>query len=118
MRRVLIVDNELTIRFAIAAILQLAGYETFEADNGLTALRIFSHDTDFAVIISDIQMPQMDGLQLLRQVQRSYAAIPMVIVSSSAQQLMEFRAHRAVGYLRKPFTRHQLLSTVNIAANT
>jgi CheY-like chemotaxis protein len=116
MRRVLVVDNEPTTRFAVAATLQQAGYETVEADNGLTALRVFGHDTDFAAIVSDIQMPHLDGLQLLEQMRSHYITIPMVIISAFPQQLMGFRAHGAVGYLRKPFTRHQLLNMVNTAA--
>jgi DNA-binding NtrC family response regulator len=115
MQRVLVVDNQPTMCFAIAAILQLAGYETVEADNGRTALNILSRDTDFAVVLSDIQMPHLDGLQLLEHMQQHHAAIPVIIVSGLAQRMGEARTQGAVACLSKPFTRHQLLNTVYMA---
>jgi CheY-like chemotaxis protein len=116
MQRVLVVDNEPPMRFAIAATLQQAGYETVEADNGLTALNILARDTNFAVIISDIQMPHMDGLQLLEQLQRHYIAIPVILVSALAPRAIGPRARAAVTYLRKTFNKHQLLDVVRTAA--
>jgi CheY-like chemotaxis protein len=116
MQRVLVVDNEPTMRFAIALTLQQAGYETVEALNGFTALDILACDTNFAVITSDIQMPHMDGLQLLEYIQQHYTAIPVIIVSGLAQEVVGPRARDAVAYLHKPFKKAQLLNTVHTAA--
>src|SRR5690349_6917646 len=111
MVRVLIVDDEWSSRFVIAAILRKAGYETVEAANGHEALHLLASETDsIGLVISDMHMPEMDGLRLLEEIKRRYPSIVVVIVSGHAQAAIEARARGAVSYLPKPFSRRQLVA--------
>jgi CheY-like chemotaxis protein len=116
MRRVLVVDDEHPSRFAIAAVLRQAGFETVEADSGLAALHILEHDADFAVILSDVQMPRMDGMRLLAELGRRHAVIPVVVISGLARHATEARALGAACYLPKPFSKYQLVETIRTAS--
>jgi two-component system, cell cycle sensor histidine kinase and response regulator CckA len=117
MVRVLIVDDEQSSRFVIAAILRKAGYETVEVRNGYEALHLLASESDsIALVISDIHIPQMDGLRLLEEIKRRYPTLLVMIVSGRAQSAIEARARGAVSYLPKPFSRHQLLSVVHDVA--
>jgi DNA-binding NtrC family response regulator len=116
--RVLIVDDEQPMRFAIAAILREAGYETVEAANGYEALhRLASEPGRIGLVISDLQMPQMDGLRLLEEIKRRYPTLLVMVVSGRAQAAIEAHARGAACCLPKPFSRQQLVAGVNNVAD-
>lgn len=114
--RVLIVDDSSTIRRIISRCLDRAEVgvtEVFEAGNGREALDLLSTQT-VDVILTDINMPNMDGLELLGEVKRSgqWGAIPVLVITSEsgADAVVEAVSKGAAGYIKKPFTPLQLRS--------
>lgn len=106
--RILVVDDFSTMRKIIKNILRQLGFNNVcEADDGTTAWETLNRDNiDF--IISDWNMPQMTGIELLRKVRASeeYAATPFLMVTAEAQQenIIEAVQAKVSNYIVKPFT--------------
>ncbi len=115
MPRALVVDDDHTLCTLVVQILRHAGYESVEANNGLEALDILGKDAHFDVILSDIQMPQIDGTKLLGELRRHYPHIPVIVfsVNSNWAWAPEMIRQGAAQYLPKPFNRQQLLDAVH-----
>ena len=113
-RNVMIVDDSATQRAMIRRALLMAGLEIgemYEASTGIQALaRLGEHEV--AVILLDIHMPAMNGLQLLSRMRQHERLrnIPIVIASTegSEERLEQLSALGVAGYLRKPFAPEQL----------
>ena len=111
---VLIVDDSAVIRQMVKRTMEMAGLdvgEVYEASNGIEALAELN-DHDVTVILVDINMPTMNGLQLLTRMKENNRLknIPIVIVSTegSKQRIEQVEAIGAFGYIRKPFQPEQL----------
>lgn len=107
---VLVVDDSATVRAVIAKTLSLAEVpvnELHEAGNGKEALRILE-DAWVDLIFSDINMPVMNGVEMIEQIKEDEVlrAIPIVIVSTegSATRVEELKSKGVRAYIRKPFT--------------
>ena len=106
--RVLVVDDFSTMRRIVKNILRQLGYNNvFEADDGTTAWEIINKEKiDF--IVSDWNMPQMAGIDLLRKVRASeeFASTPFLMVTAEAQQenIIEAVQAKVSNYIVKPFT--------------
>ena len=115
MTNVLVIEDDPVIRGNILELLEAEGYEGIEAGDGKAGIAAaLARKPD--VIICDITMPVMDGLQVLRQV-RDYpetAAVPFVFLTARAERedVREGMALGADDYLTKPFTRHELLECI------
>jgi EAL domain-containing protein (putative c-di-GMP-specific phosphodiesterase class I) len=115
--RVLLVDDEKGLARALAKLLELAGYFVVTAYEGGEAVRLMASSA-FDVIVSDIRMPGMDGLSLLRAIRAKDLDVPVVFLTGSptletAAQAMEYGAFR---YLTKPIDQHKLVTVVEQAA--
>jgi two-component system chemotaxis response regulator CheY len=115
---VLIVDDSAVMRRILERALRQAGLEiaaVFEASNGAEALDILSRET-VDLILSDLNMPRMGGLELLRQLRsRNLAAdtpVVMVTTESGEESVRDAIAAGAQGYIRKPFTAEQVKERV------
>ena len=115
---VLIVDDSSVMRKIIERSLRLSGLEierVFEADNGASALGMIQQNIP-DMIFSDINMPTMDGLEFVRQLQmvESAKAVPVVMITTEGSQsrVMEALSLGAQGYIRKPFTPEQVREQV------
>ncbi len=114
--RVLIVDDSSTIRRIISRCLdraELGVTDVFEASDGLEALELLaSRSVD--VVLTDINMPNMDGLQLLGEIRKSpeWGTIPVLVITSESgsEAVGEAVSKGAAGYIKKPFTPLQLRS--------
>ncbi len=117
MPRVLIVDDDETLRFSIAQILEEAGYETIKAKHGLDGLSVLKQDPNFDVVLTDVKMKEMDGLQLLEEVKSQYPEISIIMMTGHGTVDSAVQAMRdgAVNYLLKPISRRQLLEGVREA---
>lgn len=111
---VLIVDDSATMRQMVKKTLQMAGLdvgEVYEASNGIEALATLAEHT-VAVIMLDINMPTMNGVQLLTRMKqnRRLKDIPIVIASTegSRERMEQMEEFGAFGYVRKPFQPEQL----------
>jgi EAL domain-containing protein (putative c-di-GMP-specific phosphodiesterase class I)/CheY-like chemotaxis protein len=115
--RVLLVDDEAGLRRALAKIISLDGAEVAVAGNGTEAIAQLSGGA-FDVIVSDIRMPEMDGMSLLRAIRARDLDVPVVFLTGSptietAIEAMEYGAFR---YLVKPVDPGELRKTVQRAA--
>ena len=81
----LVVDDEQEIRDALSRHFRFLGYEVMTASNGVEALEILAHET-VAIIISDIMMPVMDGVELLRVVRKEYPMVRLIIITGYVTQ--------------------------------
>ncbi|MEW5801936.1 MAG: response regulator [bacterium] len=102
-KRILIVDDEQHISFILQNILEDAGYDTSTADNGITALEAIKHQKP-DMIITDINMPHMDGLELLAIVRNMHPEIKNIIMTGSNNQSYYQKAKEwgVVYYFTKP----------------
>ena len=116
--RVLIVDDSSVMRKIVERSLRQAGLEpmvVLEAGNGVDGLEVLrKHEVQ--LILSDINMPSMDGLEFLRQIRAQNLAVgvPVVMITteSSEQHVKEAILCGARGYIRKPFTADQVKERV------
>lgn len=112
--KVLVVEDELTNAILLKRILTKAGYEVSSAHNGADALKILEKE-DFRIILTDWMMPQVDGIELIRQVRKSDKPMPLIImvtalVSEGARSYaMESGADE---YIAKPIDVDELLNCV------
>ncbi len=81
--RVLLVDDEPLVLRVLRRGLERAGYQVEQASGGTEALALLTKGT-VSVLVSDYQMPEMNGLELARQVRQRYPALPVVLVSGSS----------------------------------
>ena len=114
-KRVLAVDDSLTIRQLIKMTLSRAGYEIVEAEDGAKGLQKASAET-FDLVLSDINMPVMTGIEMLRSLRKltQYKFTPIVLVTTESQpeKKQEGKAAGATGWIVKPFEPEQLLAVV------
>jgi excisionase family DNA binding protein len=115
-QRVLVVDDEASIRDLLSKTLALAEYDVDTAPDGTTALdrmRAFSYD----LLIADLKMPGMDGLTLIRQAKRIKADLPVIIITGFSTESSAIEAVNlgVAGYLTKPFRVPQVLAAASKA---
>jgi CheY-like chemotaxis protein len=115
MLSILIVEDNLNILENTAEMLGFSGYQIFTEQDGDEALKIAVVKRP-DLILSDIEMPEMDGWEMLQRlrVDERTASIPVIFLTAYADDTYKTRAYTegAVGYLVKPFTNNELLNTV------
>jgi CheY-like chemotaxis protein len=107
---ILVVEDEVLERMAIADRLRQASYEVVEAGNAREALEILRHNADVKLIVSDIGMPgSIDGLELARLARSEYPNIKIVLASGHLPSIDEV-VHD--GYFRKPYDARQIIKLI------
>jgi len=114
---ILIVDDEEDLRDAIAFDFRRKGYCVFAAENGVHALEVLEANPGIRIVLSDIRMPQMNGIELLRRIKEKSAFLPVVIFLSgfSDTSLEEAYDLGAEAVFPKPFDRQNLFDAVSRA---
>lgn len=117
-RRVLIADDEINIRRVLEAILKRDGYDVVTAANGLDALAGMSRGVH--TVITDLKMPGLDGMQLLRRLAADYPDVPVVMITAhgSVENAVEAVKLGAFDYIEKPFDQEQIRQIVEKAMRT
>ena len=116
MARILVIDDNTTMREAVCEMLQQAGYETISVENGRFAAQI--HRTDpVDLVITDLFMPETDGLEIIFQFRHDFPDVKLIAVSGGGSHgLVELLAVAkqmgAQRALMKPFTWEELLAAV------
>jgi len=116
-KHVLIVDDQFTIRKLQATILEAAGYSTVLAEDGIEALKTLQERTDIGLVVTDIEMPKMDGIELIQKIRedRSFLTLPVVVVSSKSSDEDRKRGAEAgadIYMVKDEFTQEKLLDNV------
>lgn len=115
MSRILAVDDSAAMRQMVQATLTSAGYDVLQAKDGREALDI-AGSQEIDLVITDVNMPQMDGLALVRQLRGlpGYRHTPLLVLTTEAtpERRMQGREAGATGWLVKPFNPERLLATV------
>ncbi len=115
--RILVVDDEEPIREIVTSMLTNAGYECKQAGSGLEAIAILESGEQFELMLSDLMMPELDGIGLLERTKERFPDMPVVMVTAVHDISVALAALRngAYDYLLKPFERDQLLAMVRRA---
>ena len=102
--RILIVDDELSMRDFLSILLEREGYYTDQAENAEKALKMLD-SLSYDLIISDVNMPGLDGLALLKLVKRTAPETAVLVITafSTSEQAVEAMKLGAYDYLAKPF---------------
>ena len=116
MKKILLVDDESSIRSMLSSLLATPTRTFFEAANGTEALRALERDT-FDLIISDVIMPNCDGIELIMSIRAKYPEVPVVIMSGggrvhAAHYLTLAEKLGAVRVFEKPFNVKELRNGV------
>lgn len=101
-KNILVVEDDADLRSVIREQLDGAGYNVLEAANGQIALRIIA-DQQVDLIITDIDMPVKNGLELLEDVKRDNARIPVVVMTGGNHNEKLILAAGACAFVQKPF---------------
>ena len=114
-RRVLAVDDSKTMRDMVSFTLKRGGYEVIEAEDGLDALAQSASGV-FDLVITDINMPRMDGITLVGKLRQDskFRATPILVLTTEADATKKAagKAAGATGWIVKPFEPNQLLEVV------
>ena len=116
-KRVLVVDDHDPTRQTITRMLEAGGFEVVQASSGTEALDRLSRESDgIDMVLSDVTMPGMTGIDLSYQIRELYPAIPVAIVSGDVSELERSIIGRAdVPFIKKPFHAESLYSAVKEA---
>ncbi len=120
--RILIVDDDITIRETVRIILNRAGYDAVMASNGDEAIKLMSTDDNASkvdALLTDLEMPGMDGAKLIAHFKTAYPMVPIIILSGATDfVLTEVLIQQGVtDWLRKPSTREKILEKVRVAVH-
>ncbi len=114
-KHILVVDDSPSVRRVVSTMLKSNGWEVQTARDGVEALEMISYETPAAVLL-DIEMPRMDGYELIATVraQEQYRTLPLVVLTSRAHTKYQQRATQlgASAYVVKPYQDEELLSTL------
>ena len=110
---ILVVDDDADIQKLICMRLNAAGYQTLTAYNGLEALNVIEQQQP-ALVLSDLRMPDMDGMALLEAIRRKHVTMPVIMLTAhgSIPDAVKATQQGAFGFLTKPFESQHLLQQV------
>jgi DNA-binding NtrC family response regulator len=111
--KILIVDDEEGMRRLLSRILVKEGYETFAAGNGEEAMQVIGHD-QYDLVITDIKMPGMDGLELLSELKAYDPRLPIIVITAygTVENAVQALRSGAYDYITKPFEGDEIRLTV------
>ena len=117
--KILIVDDEEDLTSAMVERLELRGFEVEAATSGIDALKLVS-EADFGVLILDVRMPGIDGLQLMAEIKRQNLDLPVILLTGHGSTADAERGMRegAFDYVMKPIDLNTLVEKIQNAAGS
>ena len=114
MKSIIVVDDDPAVRRAAARLLAEEGFRVLEASDGDEAIRLAErHGPDIGLVVTDIVMPRLNGIELLERLSRIHPALPVVLMSGyTSNELMGRALVAPCGILRKPFAPEALIDEV------
>jgi len=108
-QKVLIVDDDAGIRDTLSDLVRLLGYSTYTAENGLKAMELFD-DGPYLCVFTDIMMPKMTGLELIKEVKARDVSTPVVVITgyASVEMAIDAMKYGASDFISKPFKMKQI----------
>ena len=112
-RNLLVVDDEAVIREGMRRILAAQGYHVETSASGRTAIEKIQ-EQDFDVVITDLKMPGMDGIEVLKTIRILQPEVPVIIITgySTVDTAVEAMKKGACGFIDKPFTESDILRRI------
>ncbi|OQW65398.1 MAG: two-component system response regulator [Nitrospira sp. ST-bin5] len=115
-KTVLVVDDSSTMRQMVAYTLKNAGFEVVEAGNGKEAVGKLNAGTKPALVVTDLNMPEMDGITLITEIRKmaafKFTPILMLTTESTDDKKKAGQAAGATGWIVKPFNPEQMLKVI------
>jgi two-component system, NtrC family, response regulator AtoC len=113
--RILVADDEPNLRRVLVTLLRRDGYEVVQASNGAEAIEMLSQEID--VVITDLRMPEADGMEVLRSASRGFPQVPVIMITAygSVGQAVEAIKAGAFDYIEKPFEQDLIRAIVDKA---
>lgn len=115
-KKIIVVDDSQTVRQQVGATLKQAGFDVIDAVDGIDGVDVIGRTPDLAMVICDVNMPRMNGLEMLETIKKEprHAALPIVMLTTEGQPHIIERAKKggAKGWIVKPFKAELLLAAV------
>jgi two-component system, chemotaxis family, chemotaxis protein CheY len=115
-KKILVIDDSAAIRQSISFILNQEGYETVEATDGLEALNMLGSIGALDLMITDVNMPNLDGIGFIKKAREmeKYKFTPILVLTTESQgsKMNEGKEAGATGWIVKPFNSEKLLGIV------
>lgn len=115
-KKILVIDDSAAIRQSISFILGQEGYETVEATDGLEAVNMLGSIDSLDLIITDVNMPNLDGIGFIKRAREmeKYKFTPILVLTTESQgsKMNEGKEAGATGWIVKPFNSEKLLGIV------
>ena len=116
MKTILTIDDSRTMREMLRKTLQSSGFDVIQAEDGVHGIEVL-RNSDPHVIITDVNMPRMDGLEFIETVRadRERRAVPILVLTTESDTEKKSRARRAgaTGWIVKPFDPVKLVDAIN-----
>lgn len=110
--RVLVVEDEPSVRMVLTEALEDAGFEIMEACDGTEALKLIQDPGGMQIVVTDINMPGLNGFDVANQARALYPSLPVIFVSALIHQASERNMASPCRWLTKPFRIDVLVGTV------
>jgi two-component system, NtrC family, response regulator AtoC len=119
MNKILLVDDEINMRLVLTAMLKKEGYEVASASDGQEALQILKSGK-IAAVVTDLKMPNIDGMELLNHINQQHPAIPVIMITAhgTVATAVEALKKGALDYITKPFELDELKNVISKAIKT
>ena len=124
LKTILVVDDDQSMRDLIRLILEKAGYRVRIAADGVEAMQLLGQRKQIDVVVADIVMPRLNGVEMLMKLHETWPSLPAVVISGkvdlqapSIQNLAPFLSSEKACLLKKPFTSEQLIDAVKRAVD-
>lgn len=115
-KKVMVVDDSRTVRQQLGVLLTEAGYEVIEASDGVDGAEKIGKTADLAMVICDVNMPRMDGIQMLSMLREdpknANLSVLMLTTEGQPELIARAKAAGARGWIVKPFKPDMLLGAV------
>lgn len=108
--RILVIDDDESIRILLRTVLELQGYDVVEAENGYAGLQCYQAEP-IDLVITDMLMPVMDGVEMITELQRDFSWVKIIAISGGRRALEVARTLTPYVF-EKPFSLGKLLDTV------
>jgi two-component system chemotaxis response regulator CheY len=116
-KTILIADDSESIRVVVGLALREAGFTVIAAKDGQDALDLLKQNEQVSLIISDLNMPLLDGILFLKEVRKldKFKYLPFLILTTESQESKKIEAKNAgaTGWIIKPFVKEKLIAVVN-----